>query len=299
MTLPFILIIPAVLAVILAAVLTAEIHRELHTFCVTRYEVSSEKLPDGADVKILFLSDLHDCCYGENNDRLFQAVKEEHPDLILVGGDMLVGKKGCAYENALALLKRLPSVCPVVYANGNHEQRMKEAPEIYDSSYDDYKSELLDCGITLLENESIRIPMPDGTVFAVHGLELPVSTYLKFRKAPVKKRDLERRLGSPQADAYNILLAHNPAYMDACKDWGADLILSGHLHGGLVRIPGIGGIITPQGFLFPKYCGEMRREGNQTVIVSRGLGSHTLNIRLFNIPEVVSIRIRMKTKKSL
>ena len=82
-----------------------------------------------------------------------------------------------------------------------------------------------------------------------------------------------------------------PAYMDAYKKWGADLILSGHLHGGLVRCPGIGAVVTPQGFLFPKYSGEMRREGEQTIVVSRGLGSHTINIRLFNMPEVIAIEV--------
>ena len=92
-------------------------------------------------------------------------------------------------------------------------------------------------------------------------------------------------------DQYTILLAHNPAYMDVYLEWGADLVLSGHLHGGLVRIPGLGGIVTPQGFFFPKYSGEMTREGEQTVIVSRGLGSHTLNIRLFNVPELISIHL--------
>ena len=80
-------------------------------------------------------------------------------------------------------------------------------------------------------------------------------------------------------------------YMDAYKKWGADLILSGHLHGGLVRCPGIGAVVTPQGFLFPKYSGEMRREGEQTIVVSRGLGSHTINIRLFNMPEVIAIEV--------
>ena len=84
-------------------------------------------------------------------------------------------------------------------------------------------------------------------------------------------------------------MAHNPAYMDAYLEWGADMILSGHLHGGLVRVPVLGGIVTPQGFLFPKYSGEMTKVGDQTVIVSRGLGTHTLNIRFFNTPELVCI----------
>ena len=73
--------------------------------------------------------------------------------------------------------------------------------------------------------------------------------------------------------------------------WGADLILSGHLHGGMVRIPGIGGVIGPDFVLFPKYSGEMRRVGDQTVIVSNGLGTHTIHIRLFNPAEVVVLSL--------
>ena len=86
-----------------------------------------------------------------------------------------------------------------------------------------------------------------------------------------------------------ILLAHNPAFSEIYKEWGADLVLAGHLHGGLVRVPGFRGIITPQLKLFPKYSGEMRKDKNQAVIVSRGLGMHTIKIRLFNKAEVVSV----------
>ena len=80
--------------------------------------------------------------------------------------------------------------------------------------------------------------------------------------------------------------------MDAYKSWGADLILSGHLHGGIVRIPGLGGLITPQAFLFPRYSGELTQEEDQSVIVSRGLGTHTIHLRLFNTPELVSVSLR-------
>ena len=157
--------------------------------------------------------------------------------------------------------------------------------------YADYKCSLEKSGVHFLENESIRVELGDRNL-VICGLELPVSSYRKFSKEPVSSSDITECFGFPASESdYTILLAHNPAYMDAYLAWGADLILSGHLHGGLMRVPGLGGIITPQGFLFPKYSGEMTREGDQTVIVSRGLGTHTLNIRLFNIPELISIRL--------
>ena len=207
---------------------------------------------------------------------------------------MLVGKEDTDFQPALDLIKRLPEIAPVCYALGNHEGRLKEEPDIYGHVYDRYKADVETSGICFLENKTAYADCK-GVKVAISGLELPVQTYKKFQKSRITPDTIEDFLGSSRtvADgAFAILLAHNPAYMDAYLGWGADLVLSGHLHGGLVRIPGFGGIVTPQGFLFPKYSGEMTREGDQTVIVSRGLGTHTLNIRLFNMPELIVIRLK-------
>lgn len=280
-----------VLLLVIAAV-AVEIYRETHHFRVTRYDVSSKKLSGiKRKLKVLFLSDLHNYVYGKENDCLIQSIKDEKPDLILIGGDMLVGKEGASCDKAREFVEQLPGICPVIYANGNHEHRVKENTEIYGEMYRDYKLFLEKCGVHFLENESIRVELGDRDLL-ICGLELPLSSYRKFSKESVTSGDITELLGRPAAeDACTILLAHNPAYMDAYLEWGADLILSGHLHGGLVRVPGIGGIVTPQGFLFPKYSGEMTKEGDQTVIVSRGLGTHTLNIRLFNTPELISVQL--------
>lgn len=299
-----VLMILAIVAVILAAAAVFEIYREVHSFTVTGYNVTSPRLNGlSRETRVLFLSDLHNRIYGRHNDRLLRAVRRENPDLILIGGDMLVGKPDEPFDAAIEFVSQLPAICPVCYANGNHESRMKEHPEKYGSAYTDYKRKLTECGVSFLENDIIHLNL-NGQEIAVCGLEFPEYTYRKFRKPCMGKKEVSDYLSrchkadditakNPRMipDQYTVLLAHNPACMDACLEWGADLILSGHLHGGLVRIPGIGGIITPQGFLFPKYSGEMTRVGEQTVIVSRGLGSHTLNIRLCNIPEMISIRL--------
>ena len=291
-------------AAVLAAAVVFEIYREVHSFRITRYEIKSPRLTGlRRRTKILFLSDLHNRVYGYANQDLLRAVQDEKPDLILIGGDMLVGKENVPFRPALDFVRQLPSVCRVLYANGNHEGRMKEYPEKYDGAYEDYKKKLKESGVLFLENEVIGMTL-HGQKMAVCGLELPVCTYRKFHKSDVKSSDITRYVSGSggkkgecinpdagQSGVFTILLAHNPAYMDAYLEWGADLILSGHLHGGLIRVPGLGGVVTPQGFLFPKYSGEMTREGDQTVIVSRGLGSHTLNVRLFNVPELISITL--------
>ena len=281
-----------IILLLAAAAAAAEIYRETHCFRVARYSVPAEKLAGIVrDVKILFLSDLHNCAYGNENERLLRSIRDEDPDLILIGGDMLVGKAGIPYETALHFVEQLPEICPTVYANGNHELRMKEEPENYEDAYRIYKNSLEKRGVHFLEDSRIRVELGDASL-QICGLELPSSSYRKFRKDRITASDIEEHFGFPaSADVYTILLAHNPAYMDAYLEWGADMVLSGHLHGGLIRVPGIGGIVTPQGFLFPRYSGEMTRKGSQTVIVSRGLGTHTLNIRLFNTPELISIQL--------
>ena len=287
-----ILIIFVITAVIAAAV---EIYRELHHFCVTDYTIRQTKLSGLTDeAVIVFLSDLHCRTYGKNNEKLFRAVTEAKPDLILIGGDMLVGKKHADCTAALEFVKILPSVAPVCYALGNHERRMKENPEIYGYAYERFKAEAMRAGVVFLENKSVTAECR-GIPIRVAGLELPDHTYKKFRKAAVTPVTVEEALVQEPAvtgNPYTVLLAHNPVYMDAYLGWGADLVLSGHLHGGLVRVPGLGGIVTPQGFFFPRYSGEITRKGEQTVIVSRGLGTHTLNIRLFNMPELIVIRLK-------
>ena len=280
------IIIFILILLILAA---GEIYRET-TFRVRKYKVKTKKnIGIQNCVKVIFLSDLHNCVYGNKNDKLYKAIQAEMPDMILIGGDMLVAKEGSSVQEALEFVKKLPHICQVYYTNGNHEQRMKENTDIYGDTYERYKAKLENCGVCFLENKAENIEK-NGMKFSIYGLELDSSVNRKFKKADVTEKTVEEKIGKKGKD-YSILMAHNPAYMDAYKKWGADLILSGHLHGGLVRCPGIGAVVTPQGFLFPKYSGEMRREGEQTIVVSRGLGSHTINIRLFNMPEVIAIEV--------
>lgn len=282
-----------ILIIVIAA--AVEIHRELHHFCVTKYTLSSVKLAGlQDDAVIVFLSDLHSCTYGKDNETLFQAVQAAQPDLILIGGDMLVGKKDADFSNAGEFVRQLSKLAPVYYSLGNHEGRMKEEPDEYDHAFDRFKLYVEEAGVKFLENANVSVECK-GARIVISGLELPIQTYKKFRKASITPQILNDYLGESDKkykSSFRVLLAHNPAYVDAYLGWGADLILAGHLHGGLVRVPGLGGVITPQGFLFPKYSGEMTREGEQTVIVSRGLGTHTLNIRLFNMPELIVLQLK-------
>lgn len=268
-----------------------EMIREYVSFRVTHYDILPEKVKrTDKKHRILFLSDLHNRVYGEGNVRLLNVIKQEKPELILIGGDMLIGKNGYDFQPALCFVKSLADVCPVYYANGNHEQRMKEKPRQYDLSYRQYKQELTDVGIQFLENRSQEI-MLGKMHFYITGLEIPAACYSRFHERKLMKEELIQRIGECPADGYQILLAHNPSYMEEYLAWGADLVLSGHFHGGIVRVPGLGGMISPGFHLFPKYSGGIYHKRKQTAVVSKGLGSHTIPVRLFNPAEIVVLDI--------
>ena len=178
-----------VLFPIVCAVILAEMYREQHSFCVTHYEVHSPKITCTAEKdsvnRIIFLSDMHNHVYGKQNNKLFEAIRAEQPDLILIGGDMLVAKNDVRYQEALDFVSRLPQLCPVYYASGNHEQRIKENQENYSLCYEEYRKKLQAEGVFFLENESCDILLGNQQIH-ISGLELPLIVNKKFRKA--KKR---------------------------------------------------------------------------------------------------------------
>lgn len=267
-----------------------ESFRENRTFRVSRYHVKTSNALRG--LRIVFLSDLHNRCFGVHNEKLIQGIDNQAPDVILIGGDMLIGRssKECFHES-IRLIRALASKYPVFYANGNHEQRMKEDVGLYDDMFERYMNELKGLNIHFLSNETKTI-LIKGQTLSVTGLEIDYKCYTKGKNlVPFSINDMKKCVGENKEKSYHILLAHNPMYMDTYKQWEPNMILSGHLHGGAVRIPGVGGVISPQMRLFPKYSGGRTTENDIDIIVSRGLGSHSIPLRIFNIPELVTIQL--------
>ena len=280
-----------ILVAIFGVYCLVEIKRELNDFHVTTYRISSPKLTAMAGTgRVIFLSDLHNRTYGPENEKLWNQIVKINPDLILIGGDMLVRKDGTSYEKTLRFLKRLPQICPVYYANGNHEQKLKEKPECYNQSYSTYKKELEKSGIHMLENASETVELK-GQKIVLTGLEIPLWAYARFGRKKLPAEEITGRIGEAK-EGYQVLLAHHPAYMKEYLDWGADLVLGGHYHGCVVRLPGVGGMIAPNFTLFPKYSGGIYREKGCTVVVSRGLGTHSVPIRLWNWPELIVLELQ-------
>ena len=267
-----------------------EMIRELRDFRVTKYRICSQKLNGiKKEKKIIFLSDLHNRMYGEENERLLVRIRNQHPDLILIGGDMLVRKDGNSYDKTVHFLAKLPGICPVYCANGNHEQKLKELPDKYEQSYEEYKKALTASGIHMLENASETVKLDEVPV-KLSGLEIPLGAYARFGKKELSLKEITDRIGE-HGDDYQILLAHHPGYMKEYLAYGADLILGGHYHGCVVQLPGIGGVISTNFTLFPKYSGGIYPEGEQTAVVSRGLGTHSVPLRLWNWPELIVLEL--------
>lgn len=258
---------------------------ERRSLAADEYHLTSEKLK--RDRTFVFLSDLHDSRFGPGQSRLLEAVDRIKPDGILIGGDMMVVKERADTEAALFLVKKLASVYPVYYGNGNHENRMDRRRSRYGNAYDRYVRGLREAGVRHLSDTSVDI---DDDI-RVSGLDLDEYYYKKFRRVCMDPGYIEAKLGKASKDRYQILLAHSPKFHGAYAAWGADLALAGHYHGGTVRIPRLGGLMTPQFEFFQKTCDGLLEEKGKYMLVSRGLGTHTVNIRLNNLPQLAVIKL--------
>jgi Predicted phosphohydrolases len=255
-------------------------------FKVQNYQITSSKIPSGFDgCKIVFLTDLHSNTYGSDNIRLIQAIDKQKPNYIVITGDMIVGCKNFDGTIALQLLKTLSRKYKIVYAMGNHEQKAELFEESKEKFFT-YKNELIRMGILFLDNQTISITR-NGQAIYITGATIDLKYYSKVWKfVKMDQNYLTSVVGKANKKEYNILLAHNPNYFHQYAEWGADLVLSGHVHGGIVILPKLGGVIAPDYRLFPQYDSGVFEEKKSKMILSRGLGTHTIKFRMFNRPEL-------------
>ena len=262
------------------------------------YEISTDKLsPEWDGYTVAVLADLHENQFGEDNRKLLAAIDAVHPDAVMIAGDMITechGKKPLKLESLGAFLKELTKQYPVYYGDGNHEQRQQHR-ELFDEW-------LVQTGVIHLKNTSAQITGKNraGSI-RVTGMLLPMQYYLKKgKKLPMRDGELEELLGPASRDEFQILLAHCPLYVKEYADWGADLSISGHFHGGTIRLPKVGGLMTPQfQFFYPYTRGIYKMsDKNAYAAVSAGLGTHSIDIRLNNESQLLAVRLRIAQKIS-
>lgn len=287
----WIFLIVMITAGILALVLS---HFERSRLTVNYYQVASKKLNNAWNgYRIAVLADLHDKEFGENNQKLIDKIKQLQPDCILIAGDLMIIKewKQRDFRVIENLLKELSKIAPVYYGVGNHEARMWWEPDIYSGWREEFLNIMEKYDIHYLMDQTVTVTK-GGMPVDISCLHVDKQYYVyKGRKRPMEQGYMEKKLGKFRDGHFHILLAHTPLYVDEYAEWGADLIFSGHFHGGTIRIPFLGGLMTPQMQFFTKLAkGEVKRK-NSKMIVSAGLGTHSVNIRLNNPPEIVMVTL--------
>ena len=245
----------------------------------------------------VFLSDQHDRDVLKDG-RFMETLCEADPAAVFCGGDMLNAggaDRGHA-KNALRLYEALSARFKVYAVDGNHEGRLKAHPSDYLIDYNDYAHELESMGVTLLggRREEIR---PGGARMEIAGFELPLSSYNRMHPVMPGSGELRRALGEKNREAFTILLAHHPDGFPSYREWGADLVLSGHFHGGLIVLPHFGGMAGGSLKPFPKYCRGSFEEGTSRMIVSAGIGEHTKALRINNPYEITVLEFLQRDKR--
>lgn len=250
----------------------------------TYYTVESSQIPESFDgYRIVQLSDYHNDTVPE----LLSAVRDEAPDIIFCTGDM-ADDKG-SYQPAVRLIERLINIAPCLMVTGNHD--------LWRSDFAEMEKELNSFGAEFLHNEQRFIARGDGRI-SVSGIDDPYLCGEQKVKAYIRNN---AQLVSG-FDGFEILLFHRANLLDDLTGYGFDLVLSGHMHGGHMRIPGLGGVAAPltsweagEGMLFPRYFGGRFENEGTTMIVNRGLGNPLFIPRIFNRPEMVVVTLKCKT----
>lgn len=239
---------------------------------VRRYTVSTDKVT--GIVRLAVISDLHSCAYGEGQEELLEAVAAQSPDAVLYTGDIV--DERLPEENAFTVLAALARKYPSYYVTGNHEYWGGEAERI--------KEKIAALGVVVLAGRCATAEL-GGQSVAICGVDDP--------EAGETDIQLERAAAGSSSERFSILLAHRPEEIDRYLEYGFDLILSGHAHGGQWRIPGLlNGLLAPGQGLFPKYAGGEYMFEDTVSIVSRGLARESTRVpRVFNPPELVVVEL--------
>lgn len=243
---------------------------------ISRYEVKSQKLPESFDgFKIVQLSDLHGAEFGEDGMELVEKVKELEPDMIALTGDFVTDEGDLAAVEKLAA--RLTELCPVYFISGNHEFGSGLAVKV--------RNILERAGVKYLSNEYLTISRGEDGIL-LGGVEDPLA-YADM----LSPDELAQKMNDAAPDAFKMLLGHRNYWMTEYPELPVDLIFCGHAHGGLIRIPGVGGLIGTDRRLFPDFDAGEYNNGRYTLIVSRGLGNSVPIPRVFNRPEIVCVEL--------
>ncbi len=271
-------VVAAVLIGLVAWIAWGNTALELNTYTVT-----SDKIPDAFDgYRIAHVSDLHNAEIGDENEKLLVMLRDAEPDIIAITGD-LIDSRNTDIEIALAFAEEAVKIATCYYVTGNHEARVSE--------YDELKSGLIELGVVVLEDEMLSLEKSGETITLIGVNDPSYQTDYLFGDSETVMQNKLSELMSDN-DEYTLLLSHRPELFGVYVKCGADLVLSGHAHGGQFRLPFVGGLVAPNQGLFPEYDAGLYTVGNTNMVVSRGIGNSILPFRFNNRPEVILIELK-------
>lgn len=245
------------------------------------YTIKTDKLLPAQSIKIVLITDLHSHMYGNGQRKIIKKIMDQNPDLIALAGDILDDE--VPTHGTEVFLDAIRNIAPIYYVTGNHEIWTRDVSNVKDI----FKS----YGVSVLENNYEEVNI-NGIDLILAGVEDPDIIPYERPQSNWYEEVEEGLLNVGNKEGYKILLSHRPELVDFYNTLDFDMVLSGHAHGGQVRIPFIlNGLYAPHQGFFPKYAGGVYDHENYTHIVSRGASFNPKLPRIFNPPEVVSITI--------
>lgn len=245
----------------------------------TQVAVASGALPGAFEgFKIAHVSDLHNAVFGRENEKLLSLIRAAEPDIIAITGD-LIDSRHTDIDSALAFVEAAAEIAPVYYVTGNHESRL---------DFDAIEPRLIAAGARVLRNEAEYIEH-GGERIRLAGIDDP--SFIRTGGTAEERAAAELEQLGDGGGTFTVLLAHRPELVEVYAEYGAGLVLSGHAHGGQVRLPLLGGLYAPGQGLLPEYDSGLYSLGETQMVVSRGLGNSVAPLRVNNRPELVIVTL--------
>lgn len=273
--------------ILLAAFIGIGLYRSAHALTVSHYSVSSDKLTN--PIRIVQLTDLHNSEFGDHNSQIVEKVAAEEPDLILITGDLLNSDENRT-DIATDMIKGLAPIAPVYVSYGNHEAAFEEK---YGT---DLRALYSEAGATVLEYDWQDITV-NGQAVRLGGIfgYCMAAKYRETHEANEEECIFLDEFGA--SDSFKVLMCHMPLcwiVSSSLDDWGVDCVLAGHIHGGQIRIPFVGGLWAPDQGWFPGRSSGLyySEDGKNVLVVSRGLGSREKIPRFNNVPEILTLDLQ-------
>ena len=249
----------------------------------TEYELRYMDLPAGFDgFRIAVLSDIHAAEFGKDNEKLIAMVKAADPDIITITGDLIDGYSKPSQDEQLRVAERLAAglsgIAPVYYITGNHDWNsgaVRKLTPILEKQ-----------GVRVLRN-AYDILESGGDTIVLAGADDPNGP-----ADMIKPSEFVEKIRTAHADSFVVMLEHRNNHLRLYSELGLDLVLSGHAHGGVIRLPFTDGLVGPQRDLFPTFTKGVYSEGGTNMVVSRGIGNHTGLPRFLNNPEIVVVVLK-------